>query len=91
MILGKFKIEGHSMSPQIPQGSKLLVSSIPYMFTQPKVGDIIAFRHLDKILIKRIKKVQKQNFLLGGDNASDSLKIGWKTKKDIIGKVIYNL
>lgn len=88
MILGKFRIIGHSMSPKIPQGKEVLVSSLPYLLLEPRVGDIIAFWHFDKVLIKRIKKVQRENFLMEGDNISDSLKIGWKTKKDIIGKVI---
>ena len=79
------------MSPKILQGSEVLVSSLPYLLFEPEVGDIVAFRHFDKVMIKRIKKAQKGNFLLEGDNVSDSLKIGWKMKKDIIGKVIFVL
>lgn len=88
MILGRFKIQGHSMTPKIHEGQKVLVSSIPYLLFEPKIGDIVAFWHFDKVLIKRIKKVQTLKFLMEGDNVSDSLKIGWKTKRDIIGKVI---
>lgn len=91
ILLQKFKIQGHSMSPKINKGNEVLVSSIPYFFSNPKAGDIVAFWYFDKVLIKRIKKVKQENFLLEGDNISDSLKIGWKTKKDIIGKVIYVL
>lgn len=91
MILGKFGIIGHSMSPKIPQGKEVLVSSLPYLLFEPRVGDITAFWHFDKVLIKRIKKVQRGNFIMEGDNIGDSLKIGWKTKKDIIGKVIFIL
>lgn len=91
MILGKFRISGHSMSPKIPEGKEVLVSSLPYLLFEPKAGDIVAFWHFDKVLVKRIRKIQKGNFLLEGDNVSDSLGIGWKKKKDIIGKVIYVL
>lgn len=88
MILGRFKVQGHSMSPKINEGREVLVSSIPYLFSEPKIGDVVAFWHFDKVFIKRIKKVQRGNFLMEGDNISDSLKIGWISKKDIIGKVI---
>ncbi len=79
------------MEPQIKNGSEVLVSSIPYFFLKPKVGDVVAFWNFDKILIKRIKKVKKSHYLLEGDNTVDSLNIGWKTKNDIIGCVIYKL
>lgn len=91
MILGKFKIEGHSMNPQFFQGSEILVSSIPYFFSSPKVNDIVAFRYVNKVLVKRIKKLKSGHFLVQGDNLSDSLKVGWIKKDDIIGKVIYKL
>ncbi len=91
MILGKFRIKGHSMEPRIKNGSEVLVSSIPYLFFEPKVSDIVAFWHFDKVLVKRIKRVKKDQYLMEGINVSDSLKIGWKTKKDIIGKVVYIL
>lgn len=91
MILGKFRIVGHSMSPKIAEGGEVLVSSIPYFFSRPRIGDIIAFWHFDKVIIKRIKKVREGHFLLEGDNVSDSLKIGWIRKNDIIGKVIHKL
>ncbi len=91
MLLQKFRILGHSMEPTIKEGKEVLISSIPYFFLKPKTGDIAAFNYLNKVLIKRIKKVKSENYLMEGDNLSDSLKIGWIAKKDIIGKVIYKL
>lgn len=91
MILGKFKIHGHSMEPLIKFNSEVLVSSFPYFFSRPKVGDIVAFWHFDKVLIKRIKRAKSFHYFIEGDNVSDSLKIGWIDKNDIIGKVIYKL
>lgn len=91
MILGKFKILGHSMSPQMPEGSRVLITSILYFFSKPKINDVVAFRYFNKVLIKRIKKVKNFQYLVEGDNLNDSLKIGWISKNDIIGKVIYKL
>lgn len=91
ILLGKFRVNGHSMEPSIKPSSEVLVSSLPYLFFKPKPGDIVAFWHFDKVFIKRIKSLKSSKFLMAGDNLSDSLKIGWKTKKDIIGKVIYVL
>lgn len=79
------------MEPSIKFNSEVLVSSIPYILSNPKVGDVVALSFFNKILIKRIKKIKSSHFLLGGDNINDSLKIGWVKKSDIIGKVIYNL
>lgn len=79
------------MSPNIKEGKEVLVSSIPYIFSKPKSGDVVAFWHFDKLLIKRIKRVKSSHYLVEGDNENDSLKIGWKEKRDIIGKVIYIL
>lgn len=91
MLLGKFKIKGHSMEPFIRPENEVLVSSIPYFFSKPKIEDIVVFRYSNKVLIKRIKEINNSRFMLEGDNKSDSLRIGWIKKSDIIGKVIYKL
>lgn len=91
MILGKFRIVGHSMSPGIAEGKEVLVSSIPYLLFEPKVGDVGAFKKGNKVFIKRIKKVKKDKYCLIGDNEKDSLdsrNFGSIDKKNIIGKVI---
>lgn len=79
------------MEPQIKDKDKVLVSSIPYFFSKPKEGDVVAFWYFDKVLIKKIKVAKKLRYLAEGENVSDSLRIGWIEKKDIIGKVIYKL
>ncbi|HZQ30035.1 MAG TPA: S26 family signal peptidase [Patescibacteria group bacterium] len=91
MILGKFKILGHSMQPKLREGSEVLVSSLPYVFSKPKIKDMVAFKYLNKVLIKRVIKTKGNQFLVEGDNIADSLRIGWIGKKDIIGKVIHTL
>jgi len=93
MLLSYFVIVGHSMEPSFKNGSFALVSSIPYLFIKPKVGDIIAFKKEDKIFIKRIAKINPpagggKKYFVKGDNNKDSLETGWINKKEILGKVI---
>ena len=92
LLLKKFRILGHSMEPAIKYGDFVLVSSIPYYFSPPKEKDIIAFNYKDKILIKRIIKIQDEELYLEGDNKNDSLdsrSFGKVKKSDILGRVIY--
>jgi len=91
MLLGKFKILGHSMAPKLKEGDTVLISSMPYLFLKPKAEDVVAFKYFNKVLIKRIKKSKSNHYLMEGYNISDSLKIGWINKNDIIGIVIYKL
>jgi len=79
------------MEPTIQNGQTVLVSSIPYFFSKPKIGDVVAFKKDNKVLIKRIGKIDGKKYFVSGDNKEDSMdsrKFGWLTKKDILGKVI---
>ena len=92
MLLGKFKITGHSMEPFLLNNQTVLASSIPFILSKPKIDDVVVFKVDDEIYIKRIKEIKNQKVFLIGDNKTDSLdsrKIGWIDKKDIIGKVVY--
>lgn len=94
MFLSRFIVEGHSMEPTIFAKSTLLVSSIPYIFGEPKVGDVVVFKNYGKKLVKRIQKKEGRKYFIIGDNTNDSLdsrKIGWVKKEDILGKVIWIL
>ena len=92
-LLQKFRVSGHSMIPTLKPGREILVSSLPYLFFRPKVGDIIAFslarRDFSNFIVKRIKEVAGDKFLVQGDNKDDSKDFGWVEKKRIVGKVIY--
>ncbi len=88
MLLARFIIVGHSMEQTFKNGSFVLVSSIPYLFVKPKIGDTIAFKNEDKIFVKRVTKVNGEKYFVKGDNKKDSLEIGWIKKKEIVGKVI---
>ena len=77
------------MEPALKPGQEILVSSLPYLILNPKVGDLVAFKDKNKFIIKRIKKAGKDEFLVKGDNLTDSKDYGWIKKNNIIGKVIY--
>ncbi len=82
------------MEPSILSGTTLLVSSIPYFFREPKIGDVVVFRVGEKTLVKRIKKKEGREYFLAGDNLNDSLdsrKLGLVRRDDILGKVLWVL
>jgi signal peptidase I len=88
-----YKISGHSMEPFLKNGDTVLVSDFLYLFINPKINDIVAFKEKNgKVLIKRIKKVKNGKFFLSGDNKNDSFDskdFGFISNKQIIGKLIY--
>jgi signal peptidase I len=77
--------------PTINPNEKVLVSSIPYVFGNPKKSDIIVFRYGKKFLIKKIKKIEKDGYLVEGENKNDSLKVQKLNRKEIVGKVIMKI
>ena len=57
-------------------------------FYNPQIGDVIVVKTLDKLIIKRIQKIEGNKYLLKGDNITDSKDFGWVLQSQIIGKVI---
>lgn len=88
LLLSRFIISGHSMEQTFYSGDTVLVSSLPFLFLSPKVGDIVVFKNKRKIFIKRIVKTNKDKYFVEGDNKKDSLQFGWISKEEIVGKVI---
>lgn len=88
-LLLRFKVFGHSMMPILKPGQEILVSSLPYLFSKPKKGQIVAFKEGKKFIVKRIKMVAENKILVSGDNNNDSKEFGWIGREKIIGKVIY--
>ena len=87
------------MEPAILHGETVLISSTPYFFAKPKIGDIVAFKEKKsgKIFIKRVAKIDpsadEELYFVRGDNKRDSMDsrmLGWISKRDIIGRVIFN-
>lgn len=82
------------MVPNIYEREEVITLS--YFFSEPKVGDVIVFRHIVPpfIFCKRIKKVTHDKVWVEGDNRKrsiDSRKFGFVDKKNIVGKVIFKL
>ncbi len=81
------------MSPSIIKNSIIIVSYIPYFFTQPKIGDIVIVKHPHKniSIIKRIQKIKNNKYYILGDNSyqsTDSRDFGYIDKSLIIAKKI---
>lgn len=83
------------MEPTLFSGDMVFVSSLPFLVSSPKVGDIIAFEKRKKIFIKRIAEknpsADREKYFVKGDNEKDSLdsmKFGWVDRKEIMGKVM---
>ena len=60
-------------------------------FYNPQVGDVIVVKTANKLIIKRIQKVEKEKVFLKGDNTKDSKEFGWIKKMGIIGRVIFSV
>ncbi len=91
MLLSRFKIVGHSMSPTYPENQSVLVSSLPLKFGMPRVGDVVVFEKFNKYYVKRVGKIKYKKFYLVGDNTSDSQdsrRFGLVKSSQIRGKVI---
>ena len=79
------------MMPKLKPGEKILVSTLPYLFSSPKVGDVIVFKYQNKFIIKKISKIKNEEYLINGENKKDSLKIPKIKRKEILGKVILKI
>ncbi len=77
------------MEPEIKNGSFFLSSSLPYFFFKPKIGESIVFKNNNKIIVKKISKIEKESYFTQGNNVSDSKKFGPIGKQEILGKVIW--
>lgn len=77
------------MEPEIASGSFFLASSIPYFLTEPKVGDVIVFKNKNKNIIKKLTKIEKDEYFIEGLNSSDSLRFDPIRRSEILGKIIW--
>lgn len=94
LLLSRFTIHGHSMEPTVKNGESVLASGIPYLFSKPKINNIVVFKKEGKAVIKRITKINGDKYFVTGDNEKDSLdsrKLGWIERREIIGKVMYKI
>jgi signal peptidase I len=52
-----FQEPGASMQPVIPEGNRVLISSWPYWWGEPRLGDIIAFVYPNEPSVADLKRV----------------------------------
>ena len=91
MLLSLLKASGHSMEPQTKNDSFFMASSTPFLLGVPKVGDIIVFKNNNKIIVKKISKIEKGFYFIEGENPEDSKKFDPIILNEILGKVIWVL
>lgn len=87
-----YKIIGQSMMPKLTPQDKVLTFNWAYLFLPPQLRDIVVINYQDKIIIKRITKINGSQVFLEGENKSsstDSNHFGWVDKKKLLGKIIY--
>lgn len=94
MLLSRFKIVGHSMTPTLQNNDHVIVSKVPYFFSKPSVGDIVVYEKSGEVYIKRVSQINGTKYFLIGDNKKDSLdsrKHGFIDRNKIKGKVILKI
>lgn len=94
LLFALFRVYGHSMMPTISPGQRVVVSSIPYLFSKPKKGDIILVQdpHSNTYFIKRIAYIHANTYTVLGDNlqdSKDSRQFGEIHHSAIMGKVLF--
>ncbi len=91
--LKRFKIIDRSMEPALLEGDYVIVNRLAYLFREPKIGEIIVFKHPTKrqFLVKRIvNKLKNGLYIVTGDNTEkslDSRSFGPIRSNSIVGKV----
>lgn len=80
------------MLPTLKPGQDVLVFCWAYLWSQPKVGDIVVIKHGNREMVKRIQKIRDREVIVTGDNkdkSTDSRNFGPINKDQIMGKVVW--
>ncbi|OGE18712.1 hypothetical protein A3J19_03400 [Candidatus Daviesbacteria bacterium RIFCSPLOWO2_02_FULL_41_8] len=96
----RYKVYGNSMLSTLKPGQDVLVFTWAYIFSKPKVGDLVVIKNQGKEMVKRIQKCDGRQFFVMGDNkqvcrccgkkeSTDSRSFGPVDISEIIGKVIF--
>jgi nickel-type superoxide dismutase maturation protease len=75
------------MRPGLEPGDRLIVLAL-----SPRVGDVVAVQHDDRVLIKRVATVEDATCTVLGDNAdasTDSRTFGPVARAAILGRAVY--
>ncbi len=82
------RVEGQSMSPILPPGRII----IGWGRGRPKVGQLIVFRHDGLEKIKRVSRIDNNEYFVEGDNtasSTDSRQFGCINFSHVMGRVIW--
>lgn len=94
-MLKLLKITGDSLTPEYQNGDFVIISKIPFLFTPPSPGDVIAFRQAGYgQLIKRIQHITQNggvNVIGSHPESVDSRVFGPVRRESILGKVIWHI
>lgn len=90
------KVTGDSLSPTYNDGDFVVITRIPVLLLNLKVGDIVVFNHPEYgQLIKKVDSILAQRnkiFVIGfHENSVDSRIFGTVNKNEILGKVIWHI
>ncbi len=79
------------MLPNLKPGQSVVTFNW-YPSQKLKVGDLIVIKVDDRLIVKRLGKINHQGFFVVGDNpeqSTDSRHFGLIDKNNLVGKVIY--
>jgi len=86
--LNRCKVVGHSMEPSFKGGDTLWLNRWSYLFSSPKLNDVVVIKHENVLFLKRVRRLQGNSYLLTGDNPFDSYNFQFIKRGQILGKVI---
>jgi len=94
-MLRLLRISGLSLAPEFQHGDFVLVSKIPFLFSPPAPGNVVAFRQPGYgLLIKRIQVVDPDGGLMVSGSHPDSVDsrvFGAVRPADLLGKVVWHI
>lgn len=88
-----FIVKEQSMEPSCREGDFVLVSKMSYLFSRPKIGQLVVLKDPGDsscLVLKRITAVKGSLLWVQGDNkekSTDSRHFGWVSQSNIVGRV----
>jgi nickel-type superoxide dismutase maturation protease len=94
-MLRLLRISGDSLTPEFQHGDFVLVSKIPFLFSPPTPGNVVAFHQPGYgLLIKRIQAINPDGgVMVSGSHPEsvDSRVFGAVRPSDLLGRVIWHI